>query len=91
MPDDTSNGHCQVVIPDLDLIKRIGKGSYGEVWLAKSAIDTLRAVKIVYRGNFDDARPYQREFSAIEDYEPISRSHHNQVHILQVGRRDRQG
>jgi hypothetical protein len=31
------------------LIRRIGQGSYGEVWLARNVMGTYRAVKIVYR------------------------------------------
>lgn len=34
------------LVPHHDLIERIGRGGYGEVWLArKRTIDTLRAVK----------------------------------------------
>jgi len=35
----------------------------------------VRAVKIVYRSNFEDAKPYEREFKGIQKFEPISRSH----------------
>src|SRR6516164_2814726 len=36
------------VIPDHELVRRIGRGSYGEVWLARNALGTWRAVKVVY-------------------------------------------
>jgi len=72
-------------ISDHQLLLRIGSGSYGEVWLARNALGTLRAVKIVKREAFDNSRPYLREFSGIEKYEPISRSHEGLVDILQVG------
>ena len=73
-------------MPDHTLIRRVGKGSYGEVWLARNALGTWRAVKIVRRSAFDDDRPYEREFAGIQRFEPISRSHESQLNILQVGR-----
>ena len=50
-------------IPDHELLKKIGGGSYGEVWLAKSKLGTYRAVKLVYRKTFDDIRPDGAHFS----------------------------
>lgn len=78
-------------IADHTLIHRIGSGSYGDVWLARSALGTLRAVKIVYRERFKDDRPYEREFSGILKYEPISRTHEGLVQVLHVGRNDAVG
>ncbi len=73
-------------IPDYDLLRRIGRGSYGEVWLARGVTGAYRAVKIVYRQSFDHDRPFEREFSGILKFEPISRKHQSQVDILHVGR-----
>lgn len=73
-------------IPDHELLRNIGHGAYGDVWLARSALGTYRAVKIVYRSAFDHDRPYEREFEGIRNFEPISRSHGSQVDILHVGR-----
>lgn len=80
-----------VGIPDFQLIKRIGQGSYGQVWLAKSATGSFRAVKIVFRNAFDSDRPYEREFTGIREFEPISRAHPGQLDILHVGRNDAEG
>jgi len=87
------NGQSLVpfVIPDHTLLQQIGRGSYGEVWLARSVMGTLRAVKIVYRRAFDHDRPYEREFMGIQRFEPISRTHEGLVDILQVGRNDEGG
>ncbi|HYE33435.1 MAG TPA: hypothetical protein VEH27_18575 [Methylomirabilota bacterium] len=74
------------MIPDHDLARRIGQGAYGEVWLARNALGTCRAVKIVYRANFKDARPYEREFAGIRRFEPLSRSNEGFVDVLHVGR-----
>src|SRR5712691_10749345 len=73
-------------ISDNELIRRIGQGSYGEVWLARNVMGTYRAVKIVYRAAFEHARPFEREFNGIQKFEPISRSHDGFVDILQIGR-----
>ena len=72
-------------ISDHVLIRRIGRGGYGEVWLARSVIGGLHAAKVIYRGRFADDRPFQREFEGICKFEPLSRTHPGLVDILQVG------
>src|SRR6266851_6757439 len=76
------------VVPDHELARQIGQGSYGEVWLGRSAVGTWRAVKVVHRRHFKDARPYEREFAGIRKYEPISRTNEGLVDVLQIGRND---
>src|SRR6266849_4976946 len=78
-------------VSDHELLRRIGGGSYGEVWLARSVMGTYRAVKIVYRATFKDERPFEREFAGIQKFEPISRSHEGLVDLLQVGRSEQEG
>ncbi len=73
-------------IPDHELIRQIGQGSYGEVWLARNVMGAYRAVKLVYRDRFESDRPFEREFAGIQRYEPISRSADGLVQILHVGR-----
>lgn len=75
-----------ILVPDHTLIRRVGKGSYGEVWLARNALGVYRAVKIIDRRAFDDDRPFEREFAGMQRFEPVSRSHESQINILQVGR-----
>ena len=75
-------------IPDHELFRCIGRGSYGEVWLARNVTGAWRAVKVVYRRAFEHERPYEREFEGIRSFEPISRSHPSQLNILHVGRGD---
>lgn len=70
------------------LVRRIGRGAYGEVWLAWNALGGACAVKMVHRGDFEDERPYEREFEGIRRYEPTSRYHPNLVQVLHVGRND---
>ena len=79
------------LIPDHTLLRPIGRGAYGEVWLARNVMGVLRAVKIIWRRDFDNQRPYDREFAGIQRYEPVSRSSTGLVHMLHVGRNDAEG
>lgn len=80
-----------ILIPDYTLLKRIGSGAYGEVWLAQSVTGALRAVKIVWREDFDLTKTFHREFLGIQQFEPISRGHPCLVHILHVGWNEERG
>jgi len=73
-------------IADHELLRCIGKGSFGQVWLARNVMGEYRAVKIVYRAAFETDRPLTQEFEAIKKYEPKSRSHPSLLNILHVGR-----
>ncbi|CAN5562393.1 hypothetical protein BH20VER3_BH20VER3_16590 [soil metagenome] len=64
----------------------IGRGGYGEIWLARSLTGALRAVKVVSRDNFATERAFNREFEGMSAFEPISRAHEGFVDILHVGR-----
>ena len=73
-------------IPDHEVLRRFGGGAYGEVWLARGVTGALRAVKVLWREDFDDERSFEREFEGILKYEPISRDHPGLVNVLHVGR-----
>ncbi len=64
----------------------IGRGGYGEIWLARSLTGALRAVKVVHRETFESERAFNREFEGMSAFEPISRAHAGFVDILHVGR-----
>ncbi len=72
-------------VPEHQLLRLIGAGSSGQVWLARNALGTYRAVKIVQRHAFQHERPFMREFNGILQFEPVSRLHDGLVDILQVG------
>ena len=78
-------------IPGLKILRRIGCGSYGEVWLAQDVTGACRAVKVVYRSRLPGDRPYQREFEGVQQFEPVSREHEGLVDVLQVGRDEERG
>ena len=72
-------------VPDHDILRLIGTGAYGEVWLARSVTGAYRAVKVVWREDFSDESTYVREFEGILHYEPVARGIPGVVHILHVG------
>jgi hypothetical protein len=84
IPDQVS---AQIpVIPDHELLRVIGRGAYGEIWLARTVTGAFRAVKVVYRNTFESERTFLREFEGMSAFEPISRAHAGFVNILHVGR-----
>ncbi len=78
-------------IAEHDLIRCIGRGSYGQVWLARNRLGIYRAVKIVYRDAFESDKPFGREWSGIRKFEPVSRLHEGFIDILQVGMNEERG
>ncbi len=78
-------------VPEHELIRCIGQGSYGQVWLARNSLGVYRAVKIVFRDAFESDKPFGREWSGIRKFEPISRSHEGFIDILQVGMNEERG
>jgi eukaryotic-like serine/threonine-protein kinase len=81
----------EIHIPDHEVLRKIGGGSYGEVWMARGVTGALRAVKVVWREDFEDERGFEREFEGILKFEPISRDHPGFVNILHVGRSNEEG
>jgi formylglycine-generating enzyme required for sulfatase activity/serine/threonine protein kinase len=75
-------------IPDHSVLRIIGRGSYGEIWLARALTGAFRAVKVVYRSTFESERSFAREFEGMSSFEPVSRDHDGFVDILHVGRSD---
>ena len=72
-------------VAEHELIRRIGSGSGGEVWLARNTLGTYRAVKIIFRKSFSWDQPYEDEFQGVLQFEPFSRQHDGLVDVLQVG------
>src|SRR4051812_22079169 len=73
-------------VPHHELLRVIGQGAYGVIWMARSLTGALRAVKVVDRRGFASNKSFQREFEGMARFEPISRSDAGFVDILHVGR-----
>ncbi len=86
-PDPTSS---LPPIPEHELIRPIGSGSSGTVWLARNSLGTFRAVKIIQAGA-SRHRSFQSELNGVLKFEPVSRLHDGLVDILQVGGSDAAG
>lgn len=72
-------------IPEHRLVRCIGHGSYGRVWLAQSSLGAWRAVKVVRARESGRGRTYERELGAVQRFEPLSREHEGFADILQSG------
>lgn len=70
--------------PGCRMVRAIGRGAYGWVWLAQTDVGAWRAVKIVRREEFADPRPFDREREGVRRFEPVSRGHPGLVPILRV-------
>jgi WD40 repeat protein len=88
---DTPENRPPPHVSDHILLRRIGQGSFGEVWLARNLMGMYRAVKIVYRSSFQDRRPFERELAGVRNFEPISRSHEGFVDVLHAGMNEERG
>ena len=75
-------------IPNFTILNRIGGGSYGEVYLARTVTGLHRAVKVVSRDNFELEKTFEREFEGIQRYERVSQGHSGLVDVLHVGREE---
>lgn len=91
-PGKEGDPHAQPPpIPGHQLLRIIGRGSYGSIWLARSDLGVLRAIKVVHRSTFSNDRPFEREYIGLKLYEPVSREHPGLVDVLQVGCLEEEG
>jgi TolB-like protein/Tfp pilus assembly protein PilF len=92
VPDSTTAPKPdQPAIPDYELVRQIGRGSYGDVWLARGATGLWRAIKIVWRERFADADPYEREWRGLKEFAAISLGEASHMALLHIGRNDDAG
>jgi serine/threonine protein kinase len=84
-PNPTSTLPAPPTIPEHELIRPIGSGSGGTVWLSRNTLGTFRAVKIIRAESSRRGRSFQTELNGVLKFEPVSRLHDGLVDILQVG------
>jgi len=67
-------------IPDFELIRLLGSGHFGDVWLARSKTVVHHAIKVVPKGRVEEI-----EFQGLRDFEVLARKHPGLVEIRHVG------
>jgi serine/threonine protein kinase len=80
--------HAVPYVPDFDLIRPVGSGGFGEVWLATNrTTGRLRAVKVIPLQTSGNADPAGREISSLTRLEANSRCRHpNLLQIYHIGK-----
>jgi len=75
-------------VPDFDLIRRVGEGGFGEVWLASNRTTSrLRAVKVIALETSAGSGPASREIVSLKHLEAhIGSQHPNLLAIHHVGK-----
>ena len=78
--------------PDYELIRCVGSGAFGDVWLAQAkATRRFRAIKLVCRSRFPRSSLYETEFNGLRKFEELSREHAGFIDILHVSRSEPAG
>ncbi len=79
-------------MPDYEVIRCVGRGAFGDVWLARAkATQRFRAIKLVCRSRFPRTSLYETEFAGLRKFEEISREHAGFIDILHISRDDQRG
>ena len=75
-------------IPDFDLLRQVGRGGFGEVWLARNrTTGHLRAIKVIPQQRTGAVDPAGREITSLTRLEAnVRQKHPNLLDIQHVGR-----
>jgi CHASE2 domain-containing sensor protein len=79
--------------PDYELFTpAFGEGAYGRVWVARNAVGQWQALKAVYEAKFGPrSNAYEREFTGIQNYKPISDKHPGLLRVDFVCKKKKEG
>jgi serine/threonine protein kinase len=79
--------------PDYEILDPpFGQGAYGKVWLVRNAVGQWQALKAVYQENFGaNVNAYEREFTGIMKYKPVSDRHAGLLRVDFVSKKKRSG
>ncbi|MEJ1970961.1 MAG: tetratricopeptide repeat protein [Lacunisphaera sp.] len=72
------------------MLRQIGRGAYGDVWLARGLTGVYRAIKVVWRDRFEDRAPYEREFRGVKEAMAFSLEP-GQLPLLHIGQDEAAG
>lgn len=78
-------------MPGYELLRIVGRGAYGEVWLARNLAGQYCAIKIVWRDRFAHPESYEHEFSGLKSFSQLSPRERRQLALRHVGRNDAEG
>ena len=78
-----------IEIADVRLIRKIGRGAYGEVWVVEDQLGHLQAAKIIeVDASEEESSPElsEKEWKGLQHYTEISREHPELLTIYRLGR-----
>lgn len=86
--EDQPHDETRPEVPDFDLIRRIGEGGFGQVWLAANrTTGRLRAVKLIPLGGQGSKNAAGREIVSLKHLEArVGEQHPNLLAIYHVGK-----
>src|SRR5438067_11307900 len=74
------------IIPDHGLLRVIGRGAYGEIWLPRTVPVPPPSPKSVHPSTLHSQPPFLQQLQSQSAADPISLAHVEFIKILRIGR-----